>query len=103
MNLKKYYEFVENDTLIKNLTENIDKEFCNQSMLNFIYEDSSYKKIILIGKSAIPHLLEKINGPTSMFWFEALRKITGDEPDKNMIKSKDIRESWNKWGKENGY
>jgi len=104
MNLKKYYEFIDNnDNIVKNLTDRIEEEFGNQSMLNFLYDHPLYEKIISIGTPAISHLLKKINETNSMFWFEALRKITGAEPDKDIIKSKDIRESWNKWGEENGY
>lgn len=102
MEINKFNEFVDNDKfIIEKLINDLDIEKGNCSMLEVIYANPSYSKIIEYGKNAIPILLKKID--TSMFWFEALRRITGDEPDNGLIKSADIRNSWKKWAIDNGY
>lgn len=102
MEINKFNEFVNNDIIhIEKLIDDLIIEKGNCSILDIIYAHPSYSKIIEYGNIAIPVLLEKID--TSMFWFEALRQITGEEPDKESIKSVDIRNSWKKWAIDNGY
>jgi hypothetical protein len=38
-----------------------------------------------------------------IFWFNALRKITGEYPDKGKLGLDQMREIWKKWSIENGY
>lgn len=102
MGINKFNEFVNNDNLvIEKLITDLENEKGNCSMLEKIYSHPSYTKVIEYGKKSIPLLLNRIDD--SMFWFEALRIITGEYPDKESIKSIDIRNSWKKWAIENGY
>ena len=102
MEINKFNEFVNNDNLvIEKLIDDLENQKGNCSVLEKIYSHPSYIKIIEYGEKSIPLLLNRIG--ESMFWFEALRRITGDEPDKESIKSIDIMNSWKKWGIENGY
>jgi hypothetical protein len=103
MELKKYNEFVDNNIIISKFIEDVEIKCGNMSDLNKISENLSYKKIIENGKMSIPFLLEKLNDQTCMFWIDALRKITGEYPDKNYIKTKDIKQAWLDWGTKNGY
>lgn len=104
MELKKYNEFVNNELIIiKNFIEDVEIKCGNLSDLDEVAKHPSYKKIIENGKKSIPLLLEKLNDQTCMFWINALQKITGENPDKNYIKTKDIKKSWLNWGIQNGY
>jgi len=86
---------------IEKLIENVEIKCGNISDLNKISEHPSYIKIIAYGKKSIPFLLEKLNDQTCMFWVDALRKISGENPDENYIKTIDIKSSWIKWSIEN--
>lgn len=104
MEINKFNEFVDNDDVyIENIINNIEVNFGNCSDLDVISNSEMYKKLIEKGNISIPFLLEKLDDQTCMFWINALRIISGDNPDKNYIKTSDIRESWKKWAKENGY
>lgn len=83
------------------MVENIKIEHDNTSNLEKVYETIEYKKIIENGEASISILLEKINEQNCMFWFKALSDITGVKND--LEKTKDIRDFWNNWSKENGY
>jgi len=102
MEINKFNEFVSTDTLmIEKLIDDLENEKANCSMLEKVYSHPSYEKVIEYGEISIQLLLNRID--ESMFWFNALRIITGDEPDKELVKSVDIRNSWKKWAIENGY
>jgi len=104
MELKKYNEFVDNDRVIlEKFIEDVEIKCGNMSDLDKISKHPSYIKIIENGRESIPVLLKKLNDQTCMFWIEALRKITGENPDKDYIKTQDIKKSWLKWGMQNGY
>ena len=81
----------------------VERDCGNVSELSIVYNHPSYKKIIENGTYSIPHLLEKLDSNTCMFWIKSLQDITGESPDKDVRKTSDIRDSWKKWSKENGY
>jgi hypothetical protein len=104
MELKKYNEFINNELIIiKSFIDDVEIKCGNLSDLDEVAKHPSYKKIIENGKKSIPLLLEKINDQTGMFWFNALRKITGEYPDKGKLGLDQMREIWKKWSIENGY
>jgi len=104
MEIDKFNEFVDNDDfIIEKLIENVETDCGNCSELSIVYNHPSYIKIIEKGKKSIPFLLESVDGDFRAFWFNSLRIITGDDPDKDFIKTEDIRNSWKNWGVENGY
>lgn len=104
MEINKFNEFVDNDKfIIEKLIKDIEINCGNCSELSILYKYPSYIKIVEIGKKAIPFLLKEINGDFRAFWFQALRLITEEEPDKNFVKTEDIRKSWKNWGDSHGY
>jgi len=107
MKIKKYNEFITNDTYInidvKNLIETIEKKRGNCSVLPKVWSLPEYKKIIENGTDSIPFLLEKLNDNTAMFWLQALTEITSEEVDKDALKSGDRINAWKTWGIKNGY
>jgi len=96
-----FNEFVDNkEILIKDLIEDVEKNCRHLSNLNVVSEYHSYKEIVEIGEQTIPYLLERID--KTVVWFNALRKIIGENPDKNHLGyMKQVTEDWKNWAKNN--
>lgn len=64
----------------------------------------AYEKIIDMGESAVPLILERMKSRGG-HWFAALREITNVNPvepaDRGNVS--EMQKSWLKWGKANGY
>jgi hypothetical protein len=64
----------------------------------------AYEKIIDMGESAVPLILERMKSRGG-HWFAALREITNVNPVKPADRGNvsEMQKSWLKWGKANGY
>ena len=64
----------------------------------------AYQRIIGMGESAIPLLLEELDARPD-HWAWALRAITGVDPvpDASRGKLRPTADAWVKWGRDNGY
>lgn len=64
----------------------------------------AYQRIIGLGKSAIPFILNELKDHPGE-WFWALRALTGEDPTNAAMKGKkdEIAKAWLNWGKKNGY
>ncbi len=69
-----------------------------------ILSHPAYRKIVELGKPAIPLLLREMRARPG-FWFSALKAITGESPipggSNGDIKA--LTEAWFRWGEEHGY
>lgn len=64
----------------------------------------AYQRIIGLGKSVIPFILNELKDqPVEWFW--ALRALTGEDPTTATMQGKkdEIAKAWLNWGKKNGY
>jgi hypothetical protein len=72
------------------------------SSIRRMLELPSYKRIIGLGRPAIPLVLRELEERPS-YWFSALRALTGE---KEIANDKDFQgacEAWIAWGRANGY
>lgn len=99
--MKKYNEFINNDTItINDLISKVKLECGNKSDLYQIYENINYQKIIKLGKKSIPYILENM----SVIWIKALEEITKVKLyEEFSLSTQEMKDIWLKWAKENGY
>jgi hypothetical protein len=64
----------------------------------------AYQKIVNMGQSVIPFLLEDLR-QNPIYWLSALRQITKENPVPSEYKGniKKMAEAWLNWGKQKGY
>ena len=76
----------------------------HSSKLKDLAMHAAYQRIIGMGESAVPLLLEELETRPD-HWAWALRAITGVDPvpDASRGKLQPTAEAWIKWGRENGY
>lgn len=67
-------------------------------------EHPAYRKIVEMGKAAIPLILEELEREPG-YWFCALRSITGADPvpEVDRGKMRKMAGHWLRWGRERGY
>jgi len=69
-----------------------------------IIRHPAYRKMIALGKSAVPFMLKKLRDEPH-FLFDALTAITGEDPvlPSHAGQLKKMAGDWLKWGEKNGY
>lgn len=92
--IRKINEFI-NDAEIYSLIEKAENT--PSSDPEHIANRDSYKKVVQIGESVIPYLVDR----KSYIWNIALKKLTGVEPIGET--SSEIVNFWENWAIENGY
>ncbi|GHT60427.1 hypothetical protein FACS1894109_18060 [Spirochaetia bacterium] len=67
-----------------------------------IFKDINYQKIVALGESVLPTLIQKLNG-SSTFLFPALHQITGIDPiqPEHVGNTALMTEDWRHWWEEN--
>jgi len=101
MNIVKYYEFVNQGNIdIKSLMD--ITETTNSPDLEEISKSADYKKVVELGEIALPYLLETVKNESS-FWLRALSEITGIKQNTSTQSSKERKDFWKKWSKDNGF
>ena len=80
-----------------------ERETRNLSAIRAITLHPAYRKIISLGWQAVPLILNRIQRRPA-FWFEALERITGENPVKPSMRGDVQRmiEAWVAWGIERG-
>jgi hypothetical protein len=80
-----------------------NKETCLSSNMDDIVGNKYYQKIIKMGMPVVPLILKDLLKEPN-HWFEALREITGEIPQKPIRPgfAQDAVEAWIEWGKEKG-
>lgn len=69
-----------------------------------LISNSAYRKIIAMGKTALPWIFNDLR-ETNNHWFFALEKITGENPvrKENVGRVEVTKKDWLSWANENGY
>lgn len=65
------------------------------------FKHPAYLKIISWGRTVIPHILSELKTPDPDHWFEALNKITGNNPiqPEDCGNTRKMADAWLKWGR----
>jgi len=86
------------------LRQEWEREVAGASIVAEKTSHPAYQKIVDMGTAVIPLLLRELELRPN-HWFAALRAITGANPiqPEQRGRTKQMAESWLKWGKENGY
>ena len=102
-------QWLQRDTVVladrfHDLTNQWKEETRYLSSATLISEHASYQKIIAMGVSVIPLILEDLQ-TTQSHWFIALRKISGANPvpTEAIGNVHRMRDSWLRWGIDAGY
>jgi hypothetical protein len=76
----------------------------NESSIERMTKDPSYRQIVAMGETAVPLLLEEMRERPD-YWFAALREITKTDPVPAEARGDLDRmtEAWLQWGRANGY
>jgi hypothetical protein len=84
------------------LAEEWRKETGASSSMTEKLEHPAYKKIIGLGRDAIPLILKELRDRPA-YWFEALKALTklSPVPADGRADPRRVREAWLKWGREN--
>ena len=83
------------DDLVKTWTE----ETMTSSLIHEICTHRAYQRVIGLGPSAIPLILEEVlKGRRHWGW--ALASITGERPDESATSPKEAAEAWLAWGRD---
>jgi hypothetical protein len=97
---------IENDELLKfkTLATQWVSETESFSSISQISMNSSYQRIIGMGKPAVPFILDELETEPN-HWFWALYAILGVNPvrKENRGRIKQMAEDWLNWARDNGY
>jgi hypothetical protein len=87
-----------------NLARRWERETRNLSAVGAITSHPAYQQIIAMGAPAVPLILKRMQGRPA-FWFDALRRITGQNPIKPSMRGNVQRmtEAWLQWGTKRGH
>lgn len=80
------------------LFENWRNETGGYSIILYKYEHPSYQKIIDMGDSIVPILLEKCKNNNFLWYYDMLKTIVGCEFNEDLV-----GEDWIDWGKQQRY
>lgn len=81
-----------------------ERETRNLSSPQAMASHPAYAKIIRLGNDALPLIFERMERQPG-FWFEALRRITGEDPVQSAQRGNvdAMWKAWVKWGTERGH
>ena len=84
------------------LADQWEKETALLSNSSKAVEHPAYQEIISMGQAAVPLILKRMQSQGG-HWFQALHKITGEDPvdpkDRGYVSA--MQKSWLDWGKRN--
>lgn len=90
----------------ESLRKSWHREYGASSSLTAIARCGSYQQIIALGKAVLPLIFEDLKRqPEPDHWFEALRRITDDDPvpPSDRGNRRRVAKAWLKWGRDHGY
>lgn len=97
-----WYTSVELETLLEALAAQWLAETQFVSSAHVLFLNSSYQRIIGLGKQVLPLLLRKLDEqPANWFW--ALECITREDPAPTNASFNDRSQAWLTWGRMKGY
>jgi hypothetical protein len=87
--------------LFAQLASEWEEETAHYSMLKKRYSHPAYQKVIELGISIVPHILNRLEKSPD-WWFMALRTITNENPVEESNSFEEAIDLWLHWGKEKG-
>jgi hypothetical protein len=91
------------ETIFNGLVKKWKDETGGSSMLMRRYAHPSYQAILVLGgkePEVVKFILRELRDSPDM-WFEALRRLTNEDPAKDAKNFNDAAAAWIKWGQEN--
>ena len=95
-------EDVELKTIFNGLAKKWIEETGGASLTMRRYADSSYQSILVLGgkePKVVDLILHELQRSPDM-WFEALRRLTNEDPAKGVKSFEDATKAWLKWGRD---
>ena len=95
-------EDVELKTIFNGLAKKWKEETGGASLTMRRYADSSYQSILVLGgkePKVVDLILHELQRSPDM-WFEALRRLTNEDPAKGVKSFEDATKAWLKWGRD---
>jgi hypothetical protein len=87
--------------LFTQLASEWEEETAHYAMLKKRYSHPAYQKVIELGSSIVPHILNRLEKSPD-WWFMALRTITNENPVEENNSFEEAIDLWLHWGKEKG-
>ena len=91
-------------SLFNILANGIDQDCGFISSVHEIEEHPCYRLVVSMGEIVLPLILEQIKNEPDIWWFSALREITGKNPIKSQHEGviEEMAHDWLEWAKREG-